>query len=176
MIVLSRQAWLLQMLRKPPADLGWGAVAGVGGYYIRYREILAETWIGLPDMITGTVVTISGLTAATAYEFRGEHGLHAATTRIPVNSPLTVADARTIMSPMEPWVHAAPIPVNTDITALIGAANGAQDWFTFSTTNAAKNVQVTPGEPARRTTILSVVQIRPGAMARQFAEHRAQRR
>jgi hypothetical protein len=37
---------------------------------------------------------------------------------------------------------AAAIPVNTDITALINATNDL-DWFSFSTTNAAKNVKVT---------------------------------
>lgn len=122
------------------ADLGWVAVSGVGGYYIRYREISAETWIGLPDMITGTVVTISGLTPATAYEFQVKTDCYSNYSYS--LGFITPGGCPENYEPNETMGAAAPIPVNTDITALIGA-NGDNDWFSFSTTNSAKNIIIT---------------------------------
>ena len=69
MIARSRLAWTAANITETSADLSWNAVAGARGYYVRYREIETE-WIGLTEMITGTGVTISGLTAASAYEFQ----------------------------------------------------------------------------------------------------------
>jgi hypothetical protein len=91
-------------------------------------------------MITGTVVTISGLTAATAYEFQVK-------TDCMSNYSysfefVTPGGCPDNYEPNGTMGTAAPIPVNIDITALIGS-NGDQDWFSFSTTNAAKNIEIT---------------------------------
>jgi hypothetical protein len=122
------------------AVIGWGAVSGVGGYYVRYREITTD-WINIADMVTGTSLIINDLASATAYEFQVKtdcfsnnsysFGFITAGGGCPDN-----------YEPNETMATAAAVPVNMDITALIGA-NGDYDWFSFSTTSTAKNIKVT---------------------------------
>ena len=123
------------------ADLGWAAVSGVGGYYVRYRESGVNDWIVSEAIVTGTTLTISGLTAATPYEFQVKTDCYSNYSYSGefLTAGVTCPDN---YEPNETMGTAAAIPVNTDITALINAVNDL-DWFSFSTTNAAKNVRVT---------------------------------
>jgi hypothetical protein len=120
------------------ADLSWNEVTGSTGYYVRYREIAAE-WI-VSEIADGTNLTISGLAPITAYEFQVRTDCFSNYSySLEFTTPGGCPDN---YEPNETMGAAAPIPVNTDITALIGT-NGDQDWFSFSTTNIAKNIKVT---------------------------------
>lgn len=51
------------------ATVSWGAVNGATSYNVQYRVVGASAWVG-PLSATSTSVSISGLTAATNYEFQ----------------------------------------------------------------------------------------------------------
>jgi hypothetical protein len=122
------------------ADLGWNAVTGVGGYFVRYREILTD-WIEVADIVIGTSLPISELTSATAYEFQVKTDCFS-NYSYSVEFITTGGGCIDIYEPNATLATAATIPVNTDIAALIGTY-GDYDWFKFSTTNAAKNIKIT---------------------------------
>lgn len=121
-------------------DLGWYAVSGAGGYFVRYREILTD-WIEVADMVSGTSLTISGLVSATAYEFQVKTDCYS-NYSYSVEFITTGGGCIDIYEPNATLATAAIIPVNTDIAALIGTY-GDYDWFKFSTTTAAKNIKIT---------------------------------
>jgi len=121
------------------ADLSWNAVSGyTGTYNIRYREI-GEAWIvSGPVPVTG--ISLEGLLPATAYEFQVRTGC-------PSNYSysvlfITLGGCQDVYEPNETMASAAPIAINTDIFALISPQYDV-DHFSFSTSNAAKNVIVT---------------------------------
>jgi hypothetical protein len=123
------------------SNLGWNPVSGATGYYVRYREILASDWIVLETMVSGTSLALSSLTSETAYEFQvrtdcfSNYSYSCEFMTLGGGCPDNY-------EPNETMGEAAAIPVNTDITALIGSY-GDYDWFTFCTTGAAKNVTIT---------------------------------
>lgn len=122
------------------ADLGWNAVTGASGYFVRYREINTD-WIEVADMITGTSLSVSGLTAAIAYEFQVKTNCYS-NYSYSGEFMTTGAGCIDIYEPNATLATAGIIAVNTDISALIGT-NVDSDWFKFSTTTAAKNIKIT---------------------------------
>ncbi|MCK9400048.1 MAG: SBBP repeat-containing protein, partial [Bacteroidales bacterium] len=120
------------------ADLNWNAVTDTSGYYVRYREIATE-WID-SEIVNGTNLTISGLAPITAYEFQVRTGCFSNYSYS--YEFLTPGGCPDNYEPNGSMATASPIPVNTYITALIGS-NGDNDWFSFSTTNIAKNINIT---------------------------------
>jgi hypothetical protein len=122
------------------ADLSWNEVTGATGYYVRYREITND-WIVAADMVPGTSLTISDLTSATAYEFQVKTDCYS-NYSYSLEFITSGGSCPDNYEPNETMGAAAPIPVNADITALIGAY-GDHDWFSFSTTQAAKNIHIT---------------------------------
>jgi len=119
------------------ATLGWTATTGATGYGVRYREVGTE-WIYMQEQAETSLV-LSDLDAATAYEFQVR------TTCVSNYSYslefITSGGCQDNYEPNETMANAAPILVNTDIIALVTQYDN--DYFSFSTTNAAKNVTVT---------------------------------
>jgi hypothetical protein len=121
--------------------LGWSPVTDAGGYYVRYSEIDVIEWVEVVELISGTGYPLSGLTSSTPYVFQVKTGC-------PSNYSYSlefITSGGSCPDNYEPngtMGTAAPIPVNAEITALIGAC-GDYDWFSFSTTQAAKNIHIT---------------------------------
>ncbi len=122
------------------ANLGWGAVSGAGGYYVRYREVGSD-WIEIPGIVSSSNLSITGLSPLTAYEFQVKTDCYS---NYSYSGEFITQGGGCIdnYEPNETMATAATIPVNTDIAALIGT-NGDYDWFKFSTTNAGKNIKIT---------------------------------
>jgi|GEM_PF-549336 len=86
-----------------------------------------------------------------AYNAAGTYDVTLSVSNASGSDILTIADYITVTEPTscpdiyepnETLAAATPIPVNTDISALIGVS-GDNDWYSFSTTGTAKNVQIT---------------------------------
>jgi hypothetical protein len=123
------------------ADLSWSEVTDVTGYYVRFREISTPDWTLIADPVAGKTMTINGLTEATNYESQVKtdcQSNYSYSGEFATSSP----GCTDVYEPNESSASAAIIPVNTDIFALISTASDV-DWFTFSTTVSAKNVQIT---------------------------------
>jgi len=120
------------------ATLGWNAVTGATGYYVRYREFQTPAWTE-SALVTGTSLAIDGLAATTVYEFQVKTNCYS---NYSYYCEFTTSGGNIdIYEPNEYMDSAALIPVNTEIFALIGVAPDL-DWFTFSTTNDSKNVMI----------------------------------
>lgn len=124
------------------ATFGWTAVSGATSYNVRYKATSASTWTSTTSTTTSKAVT--GLTAATAYEWQvqavcsGGSSAFTASTNF-TTSAATCTDA---YEPNETSGAYKTISVNTDITGRICTTTD-KDWYRFSTTSTAPKVQVT---------------------------------
>jgi hypothetical protein len=123
------------------ADLSWAGVTGAGGYFVKYRETETSDWIEVADKVTGTSLTINGLTAATTYEFQVKTDCFS-NYSYSFEFMTTGGGCPDIYEPNETLATAVAIPVNTDITALI-SPSGDVDWFKFNNTTSAKKIKIT---------------------------------
>jgi hypothetical protein len=118
------------------ATLNWNGAAT--GYYVRYREVQTPAWTE-SALVTGTSLAIDGLTATTVYEFQVKTNCYS---NYSYSCEFTTPGGNIdIYEPNESMGAAAPIPVFTEIFALIGLATDV-DYFTFPTTNDSKNVRI----------------------------------
>ncbi len=52
------------------ATLSWTALTGAASYTVEYKTSTSQTWTQLPQPVTGTTTTLTGLTASTVYQWR----------------------------------------------------------------------------------------------------------
>lgn len=122
------------------ATLGWNAVSGATGYYVRYRVVQTVDWT-TSGLVTRTSLILDNLTVATGYEFR---------VKTDCESNYSYAFEFLTLGggcidnyePNESPATAVPMAVNSELYALIGSATD-HDWFSFSTTSTAKNIKIT---------------------------------
>lgn len=127
------------------ATLTWGAVSGASSFNVQYRVSPAGSW-NLSSVTTNSK-SISGLTAATAYDFQvqavcsGTTGTYSSISTFTTSS---TAGGCTGTDPYEPnnsKSTAASIAVNTDVYALIGTSTD-KDYYKFTTTTAAPKIKI----------------------------------
>jgi hypothetical protein len=121
------------------ALLSWNAV-GSSGYFIRYREINSADWIQVPDLISGTSYSLSGLTVGVSYEFQVKTDCES-NYSYSFEFITSVPECTDIYEPNESMAASPVIPINTDIMAMISSYPDI-DWFHFTSAASAKNVHI----------------------------------
>lgn len=125
------------------ATLSWAAVSGAVSYNLQYKLSSATTWTTVNT--TTTSYALSGLTAATAYQFQVQAVCASASGSYSAATTFTTTSATTTCTDNyeanETRTAGKTIATNATISAKIGTSTD-QDWFKFSTTSAARNIKV----------------------------------
>ncbi|MFN8153099.1 MAG: M43 family zinc metalloprotease [Bacteroidia bacterium] len=123
------------------ATLGWGTVSGASSYNVQYRSVGSATWTSTTS--TTTSKAISGLSAATNYEFQVQAVCSTSTGTFSASGTFTTAAAACTDAYESNNSRAASksIPFNTNISAKIGTGTD-KDWFTFTTVAGATYLKV----------------------------------
>jgi len=116
------------------ATVSWTAVSSAVSYAVQYKLNTSATWINFSTAQTGTTASLTGLTAASLYDWR------VTTNCASGSSTATAAQFTTLTAPTCPGVYdvstngtaagAATIPFNTDIKGLI-SPTGDNDYYKF---------------------------------------------
>lgn len=127
------------------ATLSWTAVSGATSYTLQYKTAAATTFTTLTG-ITTTSRALTGLTAGTTYNFQvlavcsaTSSSAYAASTFATSAVVVTCSD---IYEANNTAATAKAFTVGNTITAAIGVS-GDLDYFSFSNTNAKKNIKIT---------------------------------
>jgi hypothetical protein len=124
------------------ATLNWGAVSGAGLYNIQYRKSGTTSFTNTTSTTNSKAIT--GLTAATAYEFQ----VQAVCTVTGNYSGLTTFTTLSATGCTDNYetnntaATAKTIAVNTAVNALIGTSTDV-DYFKFTNTSTQKNIKIT---------------------------------
>ncbi len=131
------------------ATLNWNSVSAATSYNVQYRKTGLATWTSTTSTTTSKAIT--GLTAATAYEWQVQTVCSTGSSAFTASSTFTTAAVSTCTDVYEAnntQATAKSIAVNTNITAMIGTSTDA-DWFKFNNTTASKKIKITlTGLPA----------------------------
>jgi hypothetical protein len=125
------------------ATLSWGAVTGAVSYGIQYRISGGSSWTSATSATTS--LAVSGLTAATTYEFQVRAVCSSTSTAFSGSTTFTTASVSLCNG--DPYESnntsgtAKTIAINTDIYALISSTTD-KDWLKFTTTVSAPKVNV----------------------------------
>lgn len=116
------------------ATLGWTALSGALNYDVDYKPNSSSTWTNAATATTSLSVNLTGLTAATLYDYRVRANCSGATGAY-AQAQFTTATASTCPSPYDVSTNgsasgAASIPLNTDIKGLI-SPSGDNDYYKF---------------------------------------------
>jgi hypothetical protein len=126
------------------ATLGWSAVSGATSYNVQYKLASATTFT--TTSTTGTSLALTGLTAASSYQFQVQavcsstSGTYSALTSFTTLS--TGTTCTDTYESNETRSTAKTIATNANISARIGTSTD-KDFFRFSTTSSARNIRVT---------------------------------
>jgi hypothetical protein len=124
------------------ATISWAAVTGAASYTVQYKKSTATSWTTVSG-VTATSYALSGLTAATVYNFQ------VATVCSSISSsPYTASTFTTAALCTDNYeanntiATASTIAANTPIVAKIGTSTD-KDYYKFSNTSATPNIKVT---------------------------------
>ncbi len=131
------------------ANVTWATVSGAVSYKLQYKTSAAAAFTVLTS--TTNSITLTGLTAATAYTYQVQTVCSSSSATTPNVSALSTAAIFTTLAATttctdtyeanETQTSAKSIGVNATIIAKIGSSSD-KDWFSFTNTTAAKNIQV----------------------------------
>ncbi len=126
------------------ATVSWTAVSGAASYAIQYRVNGSSTWTSTTSTTNSKAIT--GLTAATVYQFQVQTVCSSTSSAFSSSATFTTSSTSTTCSSdvyesNNTSSTAKTIAVNTDIYALISTSTD-KDWFKFTTTAAAPKVNV----------------------------------
>ncbi|MFN8309325.1 MAG: M43 family zinc metalloprotease [Chitinophagales bacterium] len=132
------------------ATLSWTAVSGASSYTVGVKTSTATTYTNYTA--TTNSLALTGLTASTTYNFIVttvcSSGSAVASTASSFATSAVSTGCTDAYEPNESRTAAKTIATNTLITGKIGTSTDV-DYFKFTTTTAAKNIQVTlTGLPA----------------------------
>ncbi|MBL7772854.1 MAG: T9SS type A sorting domain-containing protein [Chitinophagaceae bacterium] len=126
------------------ATLTWGAVANATSYSVQYKLSSATTWT--TTTATTTSLTLSGLSSSSTYNYQVSTNCASGSSAYSAASSFTTsAPAGSCSNNYESnntRATAATIPINTNISSMIGS-NGDKDYFKITTTTAQPKLQVT---------------------------------
>lgn len=124
------------------ALLSWGAVSGAVSYNVRWKPATGSTWTTVSN-VAGTNHAVSGLSAATTYNFQVKSTCSGSSSGYSASSNFTTAQAA-CADPSEPNETQATAPVvvpSATLTRLISSSTDL-DWFRFANSSAAKSIRV----------------------------------
>ncbi|MEO8406509.1 MAG: T9SS type A sorting domain-containing protein, partial [Chitinophagaceae bacterium] len=125
------------------ATVSWTAVSGAVSYDVDYKTNASSTWINAVTGTTSVSANLTGLTAATLYDFRVRTNCSSGSSAYS-QAQFTTTGGSTCQTAYESnntQATAASVPVNTALSASIGS-NGDIDYYTF-TTSATSNFNIT---------------------------------
>lgn len=124
------------------ANLNWNSISAATSYNIQYRKSGTATWISTTSVTNSKAVT--GLTAATAYEFQVQTVCPAGISTFSAFGTFTTSSAACtdIYESNNTLSTSKSIAVNASINALIGTSTDV-DYFKFNNTTAQKKIKIT---------------------------------
>ncbi len=122
--------------------LNWTAVSGASSYSIQYKTSAASTWTLTTSATNSKVLT--GLVSATVYQFQVLATCSSGNSAYSAVASFTTAAAGCTdnYETNNTSSTAKIIPVNTDISALIGSSSDL-DWFKFTTVSPNTKIKIT---------------------------------
>jgi hypothetical protein len=134
------------------ATLGWSAVSGALTYDVDYKPNSSSTWTNAATGTTSTTVTVSGLTAATLYDWRVRTNCSGGCSAYTA-AQFTTTTSTTCASTLDNSTNgttagAATIPFNTDVTGLISPSADIDNYKFVITTRGTITITLTtlPGD------------------------------
>ncbi len=125
------------------ATISWSAVSGASNYTVEYKQNSSSSWITAASATTSTSVNLTGLNAATVYDWRVRTNCSSGSSGY-TQDQFTTAAASGCLNAYEPnqtQAAAAPVPLNTVLSAAIGT-NTDVDFYQVTTT-ATGNFNIT---------------------------------
>lgn len=122
------------------AELTWDEVTGAAGYYASYRVMATTGWTIIDGPITGTTVSLTGLTEATYYEFQVKTDCQSNYSYSGIFTTLGTG-CTDQYEPNNAMATAVQIQAGTDYFGLIDIISDV-DWFKINTGNQAKNLRI----------------------------------
>lgn len=140
------------------ATVNWGNVTGASSYDVQYEVTgSVNAWTTLSGITTNSK-NITGLLSNTNYDWQvssncGTNGssVYSATQSFTTAAPVVICPDN--YEPNNNLGTAAPIPVNTSVTATISPA-GDLDYYGFSTSSSQKNMKITLTSPVNSNLTL----------------------
>ena len=120
------------------ATVSWTAVSGASSYAVDYKLNTSGTWISAATATTATSLNLTGLTAASLYDWRVRTNCSSSNSNY-VSAQFTTATASTCPSTYDnssngTFSGAVAIPLNTDVKGLINTTSDLDYYkFTFVT-------------------------------------------
>ncbi len=126
------------------ASLSWNAASSSASYKVEYRRTNSGTWLTAVSSTTATATTLSGLSAATAYDWRvrsfctaGSSGYSLAQFTTPTTSGCSEQ-----LEPNNTYATASGVSTGLNINAQI-SSNTDEDYYRFYTTSTQSKIKVT---------------------------------
>ena len=132
------------LIANTSATLNWGAVSGAASYKVQYRVSGGTTWTAATT--TATTYNVTGLTAATTYEWQVQTVCSASSSTFTLSTTFTTTGGTTTtctdIYESNNTAATAKVPaVNTNLTGFITPSTDV-DWFKFTTTAPNTYVKV----------------------------------
>jgi hypothetical protein len=123
------------------ATLSWNEVSGVSGYTVQIKASTSSSWSTFTT--TNTSISFTGMSEGVTYNWQVRSDCSSTSSNYTIGSDFTTTTSCTdIYESNNTRGASKTIPVNTDITAMIGTSTDI-DWFKFSNTSTNKNIRVT---------------------------------
>ncbi len=126
------------------ATVSWTAVSGASNYAVDYKTTVSSTWTSAATATTATSVTLSGLTASTAYDWRVRTNCSSSSSTYSTGTFTTTATPPGCSTAYEAngtLATAAAISTGTAVSAAI-SPSGDIDYYKVTTT-ATSNFSIT---------------------------------
>lgn len=124
------------------ANVSWNAVSGAVNYNIQFRAVGSSTWTN--SNVASTAATLSGLSPATAYEWRVQTVCASETSVVSSSVTFITLSTSTCTDNYETnntSGTAKNAPLNSNFNGLI-SPSGDVDWFKITTTSSAPKLKV----------------------------------
>jgi hypothetical protein len=131
------------------ASLSWTLVTGASTYTLQHKLATSSTWNTVSNL-NSTSYNLTGLNAGSSYQYRvqaicsGVAGSYSAisTFTTQISGGGGGGSCTDSYEPNNSSSSAAPIPVNTPITAMISTTTD-RDWFVFNNSSTNRNIRIT---------------------------------
>lgn len=127
------------------ATVSWSAVSGATSYNLQYKLSSSSTWTTVST--SSTSYGLTGLAASSTYNYQVQAVCSGGSSAYSTAANFTTQSSGGGGGCSDTWETnnnkntAKTIPVNTEITALIGSTTD-NDWYKFTNTSSQRNVKI----------------------------------